>query len=76
MQQMIIALFIKLVIGSDVFSRIEASVNKWAEKEISGAEKRHGVLAEMEIIGLKAAQWAIRLSIELAVGKLKDYGKA
>jgi hypothetical protein len=76
MQQMIIALFIKLIIGTDVFSRVQAAVDRWAEKEISGAEKRHGVLNEMEIIGLKAAQWAVRLSIELAVGRLKDYGKA
>jgi hypothetical protein len=30
-------------------------------------------MAEMEVIGLKAAQWAVRLSIELAVGKLKNY---
>ncbi|MGZ5000627.1 MAG: hypothetical protein ACXV7F_10020 [Methylomonas sp.] len=68
-----VSVFIRIVLGSSVFSRIEASVMRWADKKISGAEKRKGVLDELEVIGLKTAEWVLRLGIELAVGKLKKY---
>ncbi len=73
MQQMIITLFIKLIIGSDVFNKIQQLVDRWADGQLSGKEKRHGVLAEAESIGIKAAQWIVRISIELAVAKLNKY---
>jgi len=59
------------ILGSDIFNRIVGTVERWAEKEISGAEKRHGVLAELEVIGLKVTESAARFGVELAVQYLK-----
>ena len=60
-----------LILGSDVFARILATVERWAEMEISSAEKRNGVLNELEIIGLKLTESAARFGVELAVQYLK-----
>lgn len=70
-----INLVASLLLGGDIFSRILGTVERWAEKEISGAEKRHGVMAELEIIGLKMAESAARFGIELAVQYLKRVQK-
>lgn len=74
--QIVIAQAIRLVasllIGSEVFERILGTVERWAEKEISGAEKRKGVLAELEVIGLQLTESLARLGIELAVTFLKS----
>lgn len=59
------------ILGSDVFTRVVGVVKRWAEKEISSAEKRHGVLAEIETIGLKLTESLARLGVELAVQYLK-----
>ena len=56
-----------LILGSDVFARILGTVERWAEMEISSAEKRNGVLNELEIIGLKLTESVARFGIELAV---------
>lgn len=64
-----------LILGSDVFTRIVGTVERWAEKEISSAEKRHGVLNELEIIGLKLSESLARLGVELAVAYLKRQEK-
>ena len=66
-----INLLASLILGSDVFTRILATVERWAEKEITAAEKRHGVLDELEVIGLKLTESMARLGIELAVTYLK-----
>ena len=63
------------ILGGDVFTRILGTVERWAEEEISGAEKRHGVLAELEVIGLKLTESAARFGIELAVQYLKKVAK-
>jgi hypothetical protein len=69
----VVATFIKVVLGSDLFSRIEASVKRWADKEIAGAKKREGVMAEMQVIGIEAAEWTVRIAIDLAVGKMRNF---
>jgi len=56
-----------LVLGSDVFVRIVGCVERWADKEISGAEKRTGVLDELEVIGLKLTKSLANFGVELAV---------
>ena len=56
-----------LILGSDVFTRVLGVVQRWADKEISSAEKRAGVLDEIEIIGLKLSKSLANLAIELAV---------
>ena len=57
----------KLVLGSDVFARVLASVQRWEEKEVAGLEKKTGVLKELEILGLNLAGRMANLAIELAV---------
>lgn len=71
----IVSAFIRIVLGSSLFARINAAVERWADKELEGREKRKGVLNELEIIGIKSAEWVVRLSIELAVGKLNNFDK-
>lgn len=56
-----------LILGSDVFTRVLGVVQRWADKEISSAEKREGVLNEIEIIGLELSKSLANLAIELAV---------
>jgi hypothetical protein len=63
--------FANLILSSDVFARILATVERWADKEIDDASKRAGVLAELEIIGLQLLQWEANLGVELAVAYLK-----
>ena len=59
------------ILGSDIFSRIVGTVERWAQKEITSAEKRHGVLDELEVIGLELTESAARFGVELAVQYLK-----
>lgn len=66
-----INLIAALFIGSDVFDRVLAAVERWAAEEISGAEKRNGVLKELEVIGIKLAESTARFAVELAVQYLK-----
>lgn len=60
-----------IILGSMNFERILAVVEKWADKEIASAEKRHGVLDELEVIGLELTESLARLGVELAVQYLK-----
>lgn len=73
MQQLIVTMLIKVLIGTDIFEQVEKLVHRWAEGQLSGMEKRHGVLNEVKVMGIKASEWMVRLAIELAVGKLKGY---
>lgn len=59
------------LLGSGVFTRILGTVERWAAEEISSAEKRHGVLAELSAIGLRLSESTARFGIELAVQYLK-----
>ena len=56
-----------LILGSDIFTHILGSVERWADKEISGAEKRAGVQNELEILGLKLTKSAANFGVELAL---------
>ena len=60
-----------LILSSNVFTRILAVVERWADKEISDLEKHDSVLNEIKIIGLNVAKWEANLGIELAVAYLK-----
>ena len=70
-----ISLIASLILGSEVFTRILGTVERWAEKEIASAEKRHGVLDELHVIGLQLTESAARFGIELAVQYLKRVTK-
>jgi len=62
---------VDLILGSDVFERVLAAVERWADKEISGLEKKQGVLAELEIIGLNLTKSGANFAVEAAVQYLK-----
>ena len=64
-----------IIIGPDTFNRILGAVQRWASKEIASAEKRQGVLAELEIIGLELSESIARLGVELAVQYFKTAGR-
>ena len=57
----------ELILGSDVFTRVLGVVQRWDEKQISGLEKKTGVLKEFEVLGLKLVGNFANLAIELAV---------
>jgi hypothetical protein len=69
--QFAIQVLASLILGSEVFTRILGTVERWAEKKITGAEKRKGVLDELEVIGLKLTESLARFGVELAVQFLK-----
>ena len=60
------------LLGADTFNRILASVQRWADKEISGLEKKQNVLSELEIIGLKLTEQLANLGVELAVAFVRS----
>lgn len=56
-----------IILGSGVLDKVTVLVKEWADKKISGAEKREGVLDAMEVAGLKLSKSAANLAVELAV---------
>ena len=65
---------VDLILGSDVFERVLATVERWADKQISGIEKKQGAIAELEVIGLKLSESAANFAVEAAVQFLKAKG--
>jgi hypothetical protein len=72
MIEFLIKMLARILIGSAAFERVLALVEKWAALEISNAEKRDGVLGDIQVIGLKLTESAARLALELAVTFLKS----
>lgn len=71
-----------LFLDGNTFDRIKAVVDRWDDKvdpdgiPYNGDEKRDGVKEELELIGIKLAQWLANLLIELAVATLRiEQGK-
>lgn len=62
---------VNMLVGSGVFDKAYAIVQRYADKQISDAEKRAGALAELEINGIKLAESAANFAIEAAVQVLK-----
>ena len=62
---------VDIILGSDVFDRVLGAVERWADKEISSLEKKEGVLAELEIIGLTLSKSGANFAVEAAVQYLK-----
>lgn len=70
-----IQLLANLILGSDTFTRVIATVQRWDAKEVANSEKRGGVIGEFEIIGLNLTESLANLAVELAVSYLKFAGK-
>jgi hypothetical protein len=71
MKSTIISSFAKIILGSDLFERIKATVLRQEEKAIKGSKKRDAVLVELQVIGISTATYLINLGIELAVAWLR-----
>ena len=59
------------MLGGDVFDRIKAVVTRQDDKTLTGAEKRHAALEEIQTIGLELATWAVNFGVEICVLYLK-----
>ena len=66
-----ISLLANLILKNGYFDRVIGVVRRWQEKELSGAQKREGVLKEFEIIGLELTGFLANIATELAVGYIK-----
>jgi hypothetical protein len=60
-----------LLLGSGIFDTILGLVRRWAQAQISGAEKRENVLSDLTVSGVQLSESAARLGVELAVNYLK-----
>jgi len=62
-----------VILGAETFTRIQGAVERWEEKEISGLEKKAGVVAELELLGIEVAaslaNWAIETALQLVRSK-------
>lgn len=60
-----------ILLSANVFGRIKGVVERWADKEVSNAEKKAGVKSELVVIGVQLSESLTNLAIELAVSFLK-----
>lgn len=66
-----IILLARMVVGRVNFDQILMLVKAWEEKQITGAQKRQGVLSELTILGVQIAEGTARTGIQLAVEYIK-----
>lgn len=70
-KEVVITSFAKMLLGGRVFSQIKGAVEAWADRELSGAQKRQAVQGYLSTMLNDVATWAVNLGIELAVAALK-----
>jgi hypothetical protein len=70
-KEVVITSFAKMLLGGRAFSQIKGAVEAWADKEMSGAQKRQAVQGYLRTMLSDVANWAVNLGIELAVAALK-----
>lgn len=70
-KEVVITSFAKMLLGGRAFSQIRGAVEAWADKELSGAQKRQAVKGYLSTMLTDIAEWAVNLGIELAVAALK-----
>lgn len=69
-----IQLVARILLGAGVLDKVLAIVTEWSDKKMSGAEKREGVLDQLQVAGLKLSKSAANLAVELAVQLLTKAG--
>lgn len=84
-EQVILSLISALVsalLPGNTWDRLRATVDRWDDKfdedgnKLAGSVKKKGVLDELELIGIRGAQWLVGALIDLAVVKLRiDQGR-
>ena len=57
----------KWVLGTGILERVKDEVDAWMDKEISGAEKKAGVLGVLKTEGLYMTNTAFDHAIQLAL---------
>lgn len=60
-----------ILFTSMTFDRAKAAILRWEEKQISGVEKKEGVLDELQVIGIKLSAFAANLLVELALAAVR-----
>lgn len=70
-QTIALKLLAKILLGSGLFDTILSLVSKWAAIQVSGAQKREGVLSDLTVAGVQIGESTARLGVELAVNYLK-----
>lgn len=63
------------LVGSDLFRATLGAVERWADAGLSGAEKKEGVIAELQAIGYIFSKRAANLAVELALAYLDKQSK-
>ena len=78
----LISALVNVLLPGNTWDRMRASIDRWDDKfdadgnKLPGAVKKQGVLDELELLGIRGAQWIVGALIDLAVMKLRiDQGK-
>jgi len=78
----LISALVSALLPGDTWDRLRAAVSRWDDKfdatgkKLGGTAKKAGVLDELELIGIRGAQWLVGALIDLAVMKLRiDQGR-
>jgi hypothetical protein len=67
----VIQILIHALGQSALFEQIDEGVHRWETRTLSGLEKKAGLVAELEVDGVKAAAWIVDTLIQLAVVKIR-----
>jgi hypothetical protein len=78
----LISALVGVLLPGNAWDRMRACVDRWddkfyaAGKKLPGEAKKRGVLDELELLGIRGAQWIVGALIDLAVMQLRiDQGK-
>ena len=78
----LISALVSALLPGNTWDRLRGVVDRWDDKfdadgnKLPGTEKKAGVLDELELLGIRGAQWIVGALIDLAVMKLRiDQGK-
>lgn len=66
--------FAKFIMGGLAFSKVKDIVKIYSDTEMSGEEKRAGVLKDLKDIGMGLSVVVLNLGIELAVLFMQEQG--
>lgn len=77
----LISALVNVLLPGNTWDRMRACVERWDDRfedgqKLPGTVKKQGVLDELELLGIRGAQWIVGALIDLAVMKLRiDQGK-
>ena len=62
-----VKLIAKYTLGTGILEQVKAAVDEWATREISGLDKKEGVLNQLKASGLYISQRAFDDAVQLAL---------